>query len=62
MGSKVTLEFDKITNEVVYMENIIMNVHSNTLVSFQKNYQQIKEYDVQSVIKGAQLMEQSLKE
>ena len=48
------LEFDNIANEFFYLENIIINVRSDILVSFQnKNYQHIKHYDVQAVIKGA---------
>ena len=54
MGGKVTVEFDNISNEFVYLENIIINVHNDILVSFHnKNYQHIKDHGVQAVIKGA---------
>ena len=42
MGGKVTVEFDNISNEFVDLENIIINVHNDILVSFHnKNYQHI---------------------
>ena len=54
MGGKTVPEFDQVSLLYTYLENIIFNVYTDILVSFNnKNHDSLIEAGVQVIIKGA---------